>query len=90
MRRIMLPAMLVTWGTGIAIALQAGYSAAGWFHAKLALVIVLSALHGYYAKLRKDFAASKNRHGANFFRIINEAPAVLMAGIVILVVFKPF
>jgi protoporphyrinogen IX oxidase len=53
-------------------------------------VIALSALHGYFAKVRKDLAEETNRHGSRFFRIVNEAPAVLMAGIVILVVFKPF
>ncbi|MCI0598342.1 MAG: protoporphyrinogen oxidase HemJ [Beijerinckiaceae bacterium] len=90
MYRIMMPAMLVTWAAGAAIAFHAGVLTAGWFHAKLVLVIALSALHGYFAKLRKNFAEDKNRHGARFFRIINEAPAVLMAGIVILVVFKPF
>ncbi len=90
MHRIMLPAMLVTWAAGIAIGIQGGFFTAGWFHAKLALVLTLSALHGYFAKLRKDFAKDNNRYRARFFRIINEAPAILMVGIVILVVFKPF
>ncbi|MGH6846674.1 MAG: protoporphyrinogen oxidase HemJ [Methylocella sp.] len=90
MRAIMLPALLVTWASGLTLAVQAGFLHAGWFHAKFALVIALSALHGYFAKLRKDFTEETNRHGSRFFRIVNEAPAVLIAGIVILVVFKPF
>jgi len=90
MRAIMLPALLVTWATGVALAVQAGFLHAGWFHAKLALVIALSALHGYFAKLRKNLAGETNRHGSRFFRIVNEAPTALMAAIVILVVFKPF
>ena len=90
MRAIMLPALLVTWITGLTLAIQTGFLHAGWFHAKFALVIALSALHGYFAKVRKDLAEETNRHGSRFFRIVNEAPAVLMAGIVILVVFKPF
>jgi putative membrane protein len=90
MRAIMLPALLVTWATGLTLAVQAGFLHEGWFHAKLALVIALSALHGYFAKIRKDLAEETNRHDSRFFRIVNEAPAVLMAGIVILVVFKPF
>ena len=87
---IMLPALIVTWLTGFALAVQAGFLHVGWFHTKFALVIALSALHGYFAKVRKDLAEETNRHDARFFRIVNEAPAVLMAGIVILVVFKPF
>jgi putative membrane protein len=89
MRAIMLPALLVTWITGLALAIQARFLHEGWFHAKFALVIALSALHGYFTKVRRDLAEETNQHGSRFFRIINEAPTVLMAGIVILVVFKP-
>ncbi|MGH6838777.1 MAG: protoporphyrinogen oxidase HemJ [Methylocella sp.] len=90
MRAIMLPALLATWATGLMLAVQAGFLHAGWFHAKFALVIMLSALHGYFAKLRKNLAEENSRHGSRFFRIVNEAPAVLIAAIVFLVVFKPF
>ncbi len=90
MRAIMLPALLVTWITGLTLAVQAGFLHAGWFHTKFALVIALSALHGYFAKISKDLAEDRNRRGSRFFRIVNEVPAILMAGIVILVVFKPF
>jgi protoporphyrinogen IX oxidase len=90
MRAIMLPALLVTWITGLMLAVQAGFLHAGWFHAKFALVIVLSALHGYFAKVRKDLAEEANRHDPRFFRVINEVPTVLMVAIVILVVLKPF
>jgi protoporphyrinogen IX oxidase len=90
MRAIMLPAFLTAWATGIALAVQAGFLHTGWFHTKLALVIGLSALHGYFAKLRTNLADETNRHGSRFFRIVNEAPMVLMAAIVFLVVFKPF
>ncbi len=90
MRAIMLPALLATWITGLTLAVQNGFLHEGWFHAKFALVIVLSALHGYFAKVQKDLAEETNRHGSHFFRIVNEAPTVLMIMIVILVVFKPF
>jgi putative membrane protein len=89
MQVIMLPAMLVTWATGLTLAVHAGFLNEGWFHAKFALVIGLSALHGYFGKVRKDLAEETNRHGSRFFRIVNEVPTILMAGIVILVVFKP-
>jgi protoporphyrinogen IX oxidase len=90
MRVIMLPAMLVTWATGLTLAIKGGFFAAGWLHAKLALVIGLSALHGYFSKVRKHFAKDNILHSAKFYRIINEAPTVLLVGIVFLVVFKPF
>ncbi len=90
MRTIMLPALLITWLSGLALAIQAGFLYAGWFHAKFALVIALSALHGYFARVRKNLAEETNRHDSRFFRIINEAPTVLMIAIVVLVVVKPF
>jgi protoporphyrinogen IX oxidase len=90
MRVIMLPAMVVTWASGLALAVQAGFLHEGWFHAKLALVIGLSAVHGYFAMIRKGLAAETDRHDSRFFRIVNEVPTLLMIGIVVLVVFKPF
>ena len=38
----------------------------------------------------KDFAADRNTQARQFYRIINEVPTVLMIGIVILVIVKPF
>ena len=63
---------------------------AGWMHAKFALVIVLSALHGLLVRCWRDFDSDRNTRSQKFYRIINEVPAVLMIGIVILVIVKPF
>jgi putative membrane protein len=38
----------------------------------------------------RQFALDQNRHSQKFYRVINEVPAVLMVGIVILAVVKPF
>jgi putative membrane protein len=62
----------------------------GWLHAKLMLVLLMLGMHIALARWRKDFAADRNRHSARFYRIVNEVPTVLMIGIVILVVVKPF
>ena len=69
---------------------ETGDHKAGWFHAKFALVIVLSGYHGLLVRWMKDFAADRNRRSEKFYRIANEIPAVLMIGIVILAVVKPF
>jgi putative membrane protein len=53
-------------------------------------VIVLSGVHGFFSRWVKDFDADKNPRSQKFYRIINEVPTVLMIGIVILVVVKPF
>ncbi len=90
LKAIMNPAMIVTWVLGAILVWQGGWIASGWLHGKLALVIGLSAVHGMLARYVKDFAADRNTRPARFYRIINEAPTVLMIGIVILVIVKPF
>jgi putative membrane protein len=90
MRFIMLPALLVTWASGLALAAYGGFLGEGWLHGKLLLVIVLTVIHGFFARFRKDFARAANRRSAAFFRGINELPTLVLIGIVILVILKPF
>jgi protoporphyrinogen IX oxidase len=95
LRAIINPAMIATWLLGLWLAWNGpdsryGWFASGWLHGKLVLVLALSALHGMLARWTKDFAADRNRHSDRFYRIINEIPAILMIGVVILVVVKPF
>ena len=90
MRAIINPAMIVTWLAGLYLAWSGHWFSSGWLHGKLALVILLSGVHGFFSRWRKDFEAVRNTRSQKFFRIINEVPTVLMIGIVILVVVKPF
>jgi putative membrane protein len=90
LRAIMNPAMAATWLLGLAVAWQGAWFKAPWLQLKLALVLVLSAAHGLFAKWVKDFAADRNRRSQKFYRIINEVPTVLMIVIVLLAVLKPF
>ena len=87
---IITPAMVVSWVLGLWLAWTGGFYVAGWLQAKVILVIGLSALHGFFARWVHDFAAGRNRHSQKFYRIINEIPTILMIGIVILAVVKPF
>ena len=90
LRMIANPAMVASWALGIVLMLEGGFHRAGWMQAKFALVLALSALHGLNARWVKDFAADRNRRSARFYRIMNEVPTLLMIGIVILVIVKPF
>jgi protoporphyrinogen IX oxidase len=90
LRRIINPAMIATWGFGIWLGFSHDWFASGWLQVKIALVLVLSAIHGLFARWVKDFAADRNRHPQRFYRIINEVPTMLMIAIVLLVVLKPF
>jgi protoporphyrinogen IX oxidase len=90
LKAIINPAMIATWILGLWLAWDGGWFKAGWFHGKLALVIAMSAMHGFFVRWVKDFATDRNRHSQKFYRWVNEIPTVLMILIVILVVVKPF
>jgi putative membrane protein len=90
LRAIINPAMAVTWVLGLWLAYDSGFYVSGWLHAKFALVLAMSGLHGFYSRWMKDFAADRNTHTAKFYRIMNEVPTVLMIAIVCLVIVKPF
>ncbi len=90
LRGILNPAMVASWALGLWIAYDGGWISAPWLQVKLLLVVALSAVHGMLARWTADFAADRNRHSERFYRIVNEVPAVLMVGIVIMAVIKPF
>jgi putative membrane protein len=62
----------------------------GWFQAKLALLVAMQLVHASYSRWRRHFAADANIRSARFYRVMNEAPTILMVIIVILAVAKPF
>ena len=66
------------------------YLQMSWLKVKLLLVALVIAYHAYCYKLMRDFAAQRNRRSAKWFRAFNEAPSLLLIGIVILAVVKPF
>ena len=90
LRGIINPAMGATWVFGLLLAWQGDWWSAHWFHAKVALVLCMSLLHAFYSRWRRQFANDANRHSEGFYRVMNEVPTVLLIGIVILVVLKPF
>ena len=90
LRAIINPAMAVAWVLGLWLAWSAKLFSAPWLHGKLLLVVLLSGFTGMLARWTKDFAADRNQHSQKFFRIMNEVPTLLMIGIVLLVVLKPF
>ena len=90
LRYIATPAMIAVWITGLWLAWWSGFYKAGWLHAKIALVLVLSALHGLFSQRVRKFAEDSNRNTAKFYRVLNEGPTVILIFVVILVVVKPF
>jgi len=90
LKAIINPAMVATWVLGVWLAWISGFYQSPWLHLKLLLVLILSGVHGMFVRWVRDFANDKNQNSQKFYRIINEIPTLLMIGIVILVVLKPF
>jgi putative membrane protein len=90
LKAIINPAMILTWLLGLYLAWAGHWFSAPWLHGKLLLVIAMSGIHGFFSRCVRDFAADQNTRSHKFYRIINEVPTLLMIGIVILVVVKPF
>ena len=80
LRGIVTPALFAVWITGPWLAYEEGAFREHWLHGKLLLVVLLSGVH----------AGDANVKSATYFRVLNEVPTVLLIGIVILVVVKPF
>ena len=62
----------------------------GWLRAKLALVLMLVGYHVWCGQLVRVFAAGKSVHSARWYRWFNEIPSLLLIGIVLLAVARPF
>jgi putative membrane protein len=87
---ILNPSMIVVWVLGIALAFSIGAWDQGWLHAKLALVLVLSAYHGFLAAYAKKLARGERSLSGKALRLLNEVPGVALVLIVVLVIVKPF
>lgn len=81
--------LTVIFGLAMLIAAPA-YLSMSWLRVKLSLVLLLVAYHGYCFKLLRDFAQRRNTRSARWYRGFNELPSLLLIGIVILAVAKPF
>jgi putative membrane protein len=90
LRIIINPAMVASWVLGLWLAFDGRLYMSGWFHAKVILVLAMSAIHGFFVRWVREFDLDQNQHDQKFYRIINEVPSLLMIGIVVLVVVKPF
>jgi protoporphyrinogen IX oxidase len=87
---ILMPSIGVVWVLGLALAFAIGAWGQGWLYAKLALVLALSAYHGYLRGYARKLARGERTLTGRQLRLLNEVPGVAVALIVILVVIKPF
>jgi protoporphyrinogen IX oxidase len=90
LRRIILnPSLVIVWILGLMLAFNGGYWTELWFHAKLAVVIALSAYHGWMVGYLKKMKRGERRLSEKRLRLLNEVPGIAAALAVVLVVVRP-
>jgi len=88
---IMTLGALLTAGFGIwLLVINPGLLKTGRMQAKIALLALLVAYHLWCWQLVRDFAAGRNVHSHLWYRWFNEVPTLLLIGIVLLAIAKPF
>ncbi len=90
---IMTPSMILTLIMGIWMLIDyawAMYSAMGWLHVKIVLILGLITYHFYCYRYLLDFKNNRNTRSHVFYRWFNEIPVILLIAIIILAVVKPF
>lgn len=86
MRVILMPAMTITWVVGLAMIATGGFTPGGWLHAKLTLLVLLTAFTGYIVRVGKQMRGGDYRHSTRTLRLLNEAPTLILIGILFFVV----
>ena len=90
LRFIINPAMIASYVFGIwMLMINTGLLHEPFMHVKLTALLGMQIVHAMFARYRRAFAEDRNIHSAKFFRILNEAPTLLMIVIVIMIVVKP-
>ena len=87
---ILMPSIGLVWLLGILLAFSLDAWSQHWLHAKLLLVLILSAYHGYLGGYARKLAKGERPLSGKQLRMLNEVPGVAVALIVALVVVKPF
>jgi putative membrane protein len=87
---ILTPAMLLVWVLGLMLAFNLDAFGQGWFSAKLALVVALTAYQGWLGVYGRKLANGERPLSGRAVRMINEIPGIAAALIVVLVIVRPF
>ena len=87
---ILSPAIALVWILGLMLAFHVGAFSQAWFHAKLALVIALSAYQGWLGSYGRKLANGIRPMSGRTMRMINEIPGIAAALIVVLAIVRPF
>lgn len=87
---ILTPTLLLVWILGLMLAFDLDLWGQGWFSAKLALVVGLTAYQGWLGMYGRKLASGHRPLSGRTVRMINEVPGIAAALIVVLVIVRPF
>lgn len=90
LKAIMNPAMIITWILGLILVVTPGLVdwSDTWPWVKGFCVIAMTIFHIWLGKKRKHFVAGVNVLTGRQYRVMNEAPTLLMIAIVLSVILK--
>jgi putative membrane protein len=89
-RAVTTPALVIAWACGAWLALQAGWFHSGWLHAKLALVLALSALHGVLSGALRRASADAPAPPTRVWRAVPLLALAAIVAVAWLALLKPF
>jgi len=90
LRGIINPAMIAAWLFGIWLLIKnPALLHEPFMHVKLTMIILMQIIHALLARYRRHFAEDHNIHTARFYRILNEAPMLLIVIIVVAIIVRP-
>lgn len=85
------PAIVLVWVfAGLMLYANPAILSEPWFMAKFPIVLAIAAIHGYYAGAVKKFGRGERPKTERFWRIMNEAPFLMMLAAIFLAVVKPW
>lgn len=87
---ILWPSLIIVWILGLVLAFDTQAFSQGWFHAKLALVLALTAYHVWLAGYAAALGRGERKLSGKQLRMLNEIPGIAAALIVVLVIVRPF
>jgi len=92
LRKIILnPSLILVWVLGLTmLAMNTDLLSSVWIYLKLALVLGLSGLHGYFIGMGKKIDAGGRPISVRTLKMLNELPFIIMIAVVILAIVKPF
>lgn len=84
-RRVTVPAMVAVWCLGLSLAVSGSWFGSLWVNGKLALVVILSGIHGYQSGKLRKIAAGAGGEGRSTVPLV----IVLTMAIAFFAVLKP-